>query len=78
MRIGFVEAEGDFETAIEETILADDTSDAVAQTDLPMVLTRGEGLGISARWLAEARVAREGVRLALPPESDRPDRAVNV
>ncbi|MFM1864012.1 MAG: hypothetical protein RLZ26_2534, partial [Pseudomonadota bacterium] len=67
VRIGFVEAEGDFETAIEETILADDTSDAVAQTDLPMVLTRGEGLGISARWLAEARVAREGVRLALPP-----------
>jgi hypothetical protein len=67
VRLAFVEAEGDFETRAEEAVFPDDTSAAVSQGDLPVVLTRAEGRAVTERWLAESRVARDGVRLALPP-----------
>ena len=40
---------------------------AVSDSDVPMALTRGEGHAVAARWLAEARVAQEVARFALPP-----------
>jgi hypothetical protein len=67
VRLSFVEAEGDFAARAEEAVFPDDARAGVATTDLAMVLTRAEARGVAERWLAEARVAREGVRLALPP-----------
>jgi len=67
VRIGFTEAEGDFEARQAEAIFPDEESFGVAVSELPVSLTQGEARGIVERWLSEARVARDAVRLALPP-----------
>lgn len=69
VRIVHVEAEGDFETRAAEAVFADDPAPTVAQTELPMLLTRAEARAMADRWLAEARIARDGARFALPPSS---------
>jgi len=67
VRLTFVEAGGDHAVAAEEAILPSDETHAVAATEMPMALTRAEARGIAERWLAEARLARDGLRLSLPP-----------
>ncbi|MTJ03588.1 MAG: host specificity protein [Sediminimonas qiaohouensis] len=67
VRLTFVEAGGDHEVAAEEAILPQDESHAVAATEVPMALTRAEARSITERWLAEAELARDGLRLSLPP-----------
>jgi hypothetical protein len=67
VKIGYVLADGAYETATAEAIFPDEASFATSFTDLPMALTRFEAAGIAERWLAEARVARDRLRLALPP-----------
>lgn len=67
VRLGFSEAEGDFETRSVEVVFPDEGNLSVAQSELPLVLTQAEGRGIVERWLTEARVARDTVRIALPP-----------
>ncbi len=66
VRLSFVEAEGDYETRAVETILPGEESRVVAQSEIGLVLTRAEGRAVVERWLAEARVAREGARFSLP------------
>ncbi|MFV8557601.1 baseplate multidomain protein megatron [Sulfitobacter sp. SBS6] len=67
LRLRFVQADGDHEVIAEEAILPDDATQAVAMSEFNMALTRAEAHQTAERWLTEARVAREGVRLALPP-----------
>ncbi len=67
VRVRFVEADGDHQVAAEEAILPDDETHAVAETELALTMTRGEGLQTAERWLAEARVGRDTLRFALPP-----------
>ncbi|WP_420014278.1 baseplate megatron protein TIM-barrel domain-containing protein [Sulfitobacter sediminis] len=67
MRLRFVQADADFEVIAEEAVLADEATHAVSDSEINMALTRGEGRQIVERWLTEARVARDTVRLALPP-----------
>ncbi len=67
VRINFVESEGDYEVRAAEAILADEVSFSAAQTEIPLGLTQAEGRAIAERWLAQARVARDGARFALPP-----------
>lgn len=67
VRLRFVQTDGNFDVLSEEAILADDATHSVSTTDLPIALTRPEGRQITERWLSEARIAREAVRLALPP-----------
>ncbi|MBR9838580.1 MAG: host specificity protein [Rhodobacteraceae bacterium] len=67
VRLRFVEADGDHGVAAEETVLPDESTHAVAETELLMSLTRREGRLTVERWLAEGRVARESLRFALPP-----------
>ncbi|MFU1605752.1 baseplate multidomain protein megatron [Sulfitobacter pontiacus] len=67
LRLRFVQADGDYEVIAEEAILPDDATHAVAMSEFNMALTRAEGHQTAERWLTEARVAREGVRLVLPP-----------
>jgi hypothetical protein len=66
VRLGFSEAEGDFETRSAEVVFPDDGSLSVSQSELPLVLMQAEGRTIVERWLTEARVARDTVRFALP------------
>ncbi|MBO9408058.1 glycoside hydrolase/phage tail family protein [Shimia sp. R9_1] len=67
VRLNFTLAERDFDAASEEAILHDEATFAVAQSEVTEVLTRSEGRQTAERWLAEARVARDRVKLALPP-----------
>ncbi|MBO9472029.1 glycoside hydrolase/phage tail family protein [Shimia sp. R10_1] len=67
VRLNFTLAERDFDAVSEEAILHDEASFAVSQSEVPEVMTRGEGRQTAERWLAEARVARDRVKLALPP-----------
>ncbi len=66
VRVRFVEADSDFALVSEEAVLPDEATHAVATTDLAMALTRAEGRQTAERWLTEARVARDAVRLSLP------------
>lgn len=67
VRLRFVQADGNFDVIAEEAVLADEATHAVSGSELNMALTRSEGRQVAERWLVEARVSRETVRLALPP-----------
>ena len=67
VRLVYTEAEGDFDVRAEEAVFPDDTCETVSQSETALVLTRAEARGVTERWLAEARVARDGARFALPP-----------
>lgn len=67
MRLRFVQADADFDVIAEEAVLADDATHAVSGSEVNIALTRGEGRQVAERWLTEARVARDTIRLALPP-----------
>lgn len=66
VRIGFVESQASYEVRSAEVRFPDEEARGVSQTDLPLALTRNEALATVERWLAEARVARDGARFALP------------
>ncbi len=66
IRLGFVEAQSSYEVRSAEVIFPDEEARGVSQTDLPLALTRNEAIATVERWLAEARVARDGARFALP------------
>ncbi len=67
VRLNFVEADGEYQARATEAIFPDEAVHSVAQTDLPIVFTQAEGRAVAERWLAEARVARDTVKFALPP-----------
>lgn len=67
LRASFVQADADFDIIVEETVLPQEGSHAVSATDMPLMMTRGEARQMLERWLSEARVSREAIRLALPP-----------
>lgn len=69
VRLGFIEAERDFGALSEEAILPGEESFAITQSEIPLAMTRGEGRQTVERWLAEARVARDGMRFSLPPSA---------
>ncbi len=66
IRLGFVDAQSSYEVRAVETRFPDEEALTVSQTDLPLALTRIEGLTAVERWLAEARVARDTIRFSLP------------
>jgi len=67
VRLAYVEADGDFEVRAVEAVFPDEVAGAAAGSELSLALTRAQAQGLVARWLAEARVARDGARFALPP-----------
>jgi len=66
VRLGYVDAQSNYEMRSAEARFPDEEARGVSQTDLPLALTQIEGLATVERWLAEARVARDGARFALP------------
>jgi len=71
IRLNFVEAEGDYQARSVEAVFPDEAATGVAQSEFHLALTRSEGQQIVERWLAEARVARDGARFDLPPSRSR-------
>jgi hypothetical protein len=69
VRVSFVVADAEYPMAAAEAVMPDEAVRTVAETELPLALLRAEGRQIAERWLAEARVARDRLRLALPPSS---------
>ncbi|MEM8728392.1 MAG: glycoside hydrolase/phage tail family protein [Pseudomonadota bacterium] len=69
VRVRFLESEADHDVIAEEAVLPDDRTHSVTSNDLSLSMTRAEGRAVAERWLAEARVARDTVRLALPPSA---------
>ncbi|SNX69043.1 putative tail protein [Cereibacter ovatus] len=66
VRLGYLEAEGDYAARQVEAAFPDEATFSVSQSEVPLVLTGAEARGTVERWLAEARVARDTVRFALP------------
>lgn len=67
LRLNHIAADGSFETRTAEAVFPDEASTTVAQSELPLALTRVEAQAIVERWLAESRLARDTARFALPP-----------
>ncbi|SDN34327.1 Putative phage tail protein [Lutimaribacter pacificus] len=67
VRLRFVETDANYEAAAEEAVLPDEATHGVSASDMALALTRREGQQVLERWLAESRVARDTLRLALPP-----------
>lgn len=66
VRLGFVDSQSSYEIRGVEARFPDSEARGVSQTDLPLALTVSEGQATAERWLAEARIARDGARFALP------------
>ena len=66
VRLAFVEADGDYAVRTAEAIFPDDSAVVVSDSEMPLLLTLSEARGMVERWLAEARVARDTARFALP------------
>ena len=66
VRLGYVDAQGSYEVRSVEGRFPDEEARGVSQTDVAIAMTKTEGRATVERWLAEARVARDGARFALP------------
>jgi hypothetical protein len=67
VRLGYAAGDGAFENHVASARFPGDSSVLTTQNDVPISLTAAEARGVTERWLAEARVARDTVRVALPP-----------
>ena len=67
VRVSYVEGEGSYEAKVAEARLPGRAEDSVSQLDLDLALTAGEARRVAERALCETRVAREVLRVALPP-----------
>lgn len=67
LRLIYLDADSDFAVRAVSASLPDAAGGAVAQTEVGLALTRAEAAALAERWLIEARLARDGVRLVLPP-----------
>ncbi len=66
VRLRFVEADGDYDVIAEEAILPDEASRGVSTSEMALSMTRGEGRQTVERWLSDARMATDTLRLSLP------------
>lgn len=71
VRLSYIEAEGDFMLRQAEATLPEDGIFGVSQSELSLMLTPAEARATTERWLAEARVARDTARFALPQSAAR-------
>lgn len=69
VRVSYVEAGADFQTRTADAVFPDESAAIASTSELPLLLTQAEAHATAARWLAEAQVARDTARFALPPSS---------
>ncbi|MFC3614954.1 glycoside hydrolase/phage tail family protein [Lutimaribacter marinistellae] len=69
VRLRFVQADADHDVLSEEAVLPDDRTHSVATSEVALSLSRAEARQTVERWLSEARISRDTLRLALPPSA---------
>ncbi|MEM1428783.1 MAG: glycoside hydrolase/phage tail family protein [Pseudomonadota bacterium] len=69
VRMGYIRALSDFETSTTEAAFPGEEAHTPAESELALVMSSAEAQATAERWLAEGRVARDGVRFALPPSA---------
>jgi len=67
LRLTYLEAESDFAVRAASASLPDARADAIAQSELPLTLTKNEAAALAERWLIEARLGRDSLKIDLPP-----------
>ncbi|MCP5074607.1 MAG: host specificity protein [Rhodobacteraceae bacterium] len=67
VRVSFWDEARDYQTGTAEYTMADDGRSPASQVELPMVIKPGAAANMASRWLNDARVARDEVKLTLPP-----------
>ncbi len=67
IRLTHIEAGADYAAGTVEAMLPGGEFGAVSDSELPLCLTRAESRAMVERWLAEAAIARDSARFALPP-----------
>jgi hypothetical protein len=67
IRLNYVDVQGDFEVRTAEARYPDQDLRSVSTSELALGLTAAEARGLSYSWLAEQRIGRDALRLALPP-----------
>ncbi len=60
-------AAGDFEGTMADAVLPGTSSLPISETDIPLVLTRGEAQALAERMLVETQIVRDTVELQLAP-----------
>ena len=66
LRLGYIEADGDFTARVAEAIYPDDREAAVSESEFSLVMSSAEAMAAAEGWLAQARIARDSARFALP------------
>ncbi len=67
VRVGFWDKSRDYQTGTAQFIMADDPSVSTSSVELPVVMTETAARNVASRWLVDSEVARDEVKLALPP-----------
>jgi len=69
VQLAHLHADGEYSAIAAEVVLPDETGFTLTRDELPLVMTRAEGVATVSRWLQEARMARETARFGLPPSA---------
>jgi len=73
VRLGYSAGDGAFESRLVSARFPGDATAQTTHNELPLSLTRSEAHSVVERWLSEARVARESLRLSvLARDSSKP------
>ncbi|WP_406870492.1 glycoside hydrolase TIM-barrel-like domain-containing protein [Thioclava sp. 'Guangxiensis'] len=68
VRLGYVEAEGEYTARVVEAISAQSQDHGTnSSSEVDVALHRPQAVAIVERWLAEAQMARDVIRFTLPP-----------
>ncbi len=66
VRLGYSAGDGAFESRVVSARFPDDAAAQITHNEVPLSLTRSEANSVAERWLSEARVARDSLRLSVP------------
>jgi len=67
VRVSYWDKSRDYQTGSAQFIMADDPSVSTSSLELPIVLNDGAARNIASRWLVDSEVARDELKLTLPP-----------
>ncbi|MCP5085875.1 MAG: host specificity protein [Rhodobacteraceae bacterium] len=67
VRVRFWDEARDYQTGTAEHTMASDGQALTAQVELPVVAKTSAAVNMVSRWLNDARIARDEIKLALPP-----------
>ncbi|WP_313135434.1 baseplate multidomain protein megatron [Paracoccus jeotgali] len=71
LRLSHVAVGDAYATSTVEAVLPGDPSPAVAESEIPLLLTVPEACAVAERWLAESHISRDTIRFTLPPSQAR-------